>query len=387
MKPQAKKTRLSGWVALTLAALALAALALAGVWTAPAQAATTKNVILFINDGMQLEHEIAASRYLYGTDKGLAWYNLPYHTYSSTWDVTAYNKYAKDQGEKAWSAASFNPLVGYWPAYGGDAPYPDGSPVNDLYFFNPVRPYATDSASAATAMSTGYKTDDGNLAWLSGDPANGSLSTIAEKLRSQYGKAIGVVSTVSFNHASPAAFVSHNVNRNNYSATASTAALEVLGKDSDGFFLMVEQGDIDWANHANNFKDLIGSMTDAERAMQSIINYVNQPGDGIDWGNILLIVTSDHSNSYMRLQQNLGQGNLPAQATGGTNEYGESTFKYPGGEVTYATTNHTNELVTLHAIDAGYDLFRAYEGAWYPGTRIVDNTNIYGVMAAATGVR
>ena len=69
-------------------------------------------------------------------------------------------------------------------------------------------------------MSTGYKTDDGNLAWLPGDPAGGSLTTIAERLRADEGFSIGVVSTVPFSHATPAAFVSHNVSRNNYTQIA-----------------------------------------------------------------------------------------------------------------------------------------------------------------------
>ncbi|MBN2005822.1 MAG: alkaline phosphatase, partial [Anaerolineae bacterium] len=88
----------------------------------------------------------------------------------------------------------------------------------DAYFLAPR--YATDSASAGTALSTGYKTDDGNIAWLPGDPVTGSLTTIAEWARSAHGFAIGAVSTVQFSHATPATFVSHNVNRNNYAVIA-----------------------------------------------------------------------------------------------------------------------------------------------------------------------
>ena len=71
---------------------------------------------------------------------------------------------------------------------------------------------------AATDMGTGIKTDDGNIAWASGDQPAGKLATIAETLRAEKGMAIGVVSTVPFSHATPAAFVSHNVSRNNYGA-------------------------------------------------------------------------------------------------------------------------------------------------------------------------
>ena len=44
--------------------------------------------------------------------------------------------------------------------------------------------------------------------------------------------------------------------------------------------------------------------------------------------------------------------------------------------VTYSTGGHTDELVTLSAIGMDVestDLVSAYEGAFYPGTHIVDN--------------
>ncbi|WP_449257627.1 alkaline phosphatase, partial [Chlorobium limicola] len=75
---------------------------------------------------------------------------------------------------------------------------------------------ATDSASAGTAIATGVKTVDGNIAWERTDSAGGEIETIAETLRNEMGYAIGVASTVPFSHATPAAFVSHDVSRNNY---------------------------------------------------------------------------------------------------------------------------------------------------------------------------
>ncbi|MBN2038685.1 MAG: hypothetical protein JW864_01490 [Spirochaetes bacterium] len=41
---------------------------------------------------------------------------------------------------------------------------------------------ATDSAAAGTAISTGRKTDRGNIAWMEGDPEDGALPIISEKL-------------------------------------------------------------------------------------------------------------------------------------------------------------------------------------------------------------
>ncbi|MGD8269192.1 MAG: hypothetical protein PVH69_03395, partial [Desulfobacterales bacterium] len=61
-------------------------------------------------------------------------------------------------------------------------------------------------------------------------------------------------------------------------------------------------------------------------------------------------------------------------------------YVYPEGDVTYASGSHTNELVRLYAIGSGLSLFEPYQGAWYPGTRIIDNTHIFRVMAAAVGL-
>jgi alkaline phosphatase len=67
-----------------------------------------------------------------------------------------------------------------------------------------------------------------------------------------------------------------------------------------------------------------------------------------------------------------------------------STYKYWSagtydGEVTYGTGNHTNELVRLYALGAGITKFSKYEGKWYPGTRILDNTQLFHMMMEAAG--
>ncbi len=122
-------------------------------------------------------------------------------------------------GEGLYDPNRIVPKVGYDPGRAGERPYPlQEAGIDDAYFLNPR--FATDSASAATAWATGYKTDDGNIAWLPGDPYGGALRTIAEILREERGFSIGVVSTVPFTHATPAAHVSHNKKRSNYFAIA-----------------------------------------------------------------------------------------------------------------------------------------------------------------------
>jgi len=154
------------------------------------------------------------------------------------------------------------------------------------------------------------------------------------------------------------------------------AALKVLGTDKDGFFLMAEQGDIDWANHANDYRSMIGTVQDLDEGVKAALEFINKPGDDIDLSNTLIMVTSDHGNSYMRLNpvKPLAKGDLPTQL-------GAS---YPEGEVTYGSGSHTNELVTLYAIGGGLDILRSQEGKMYPGTSIIDNTQIFKTLKKAT---
>ncbi len=192
---------------------------------------------------------------------------------------------------------------------------------------------------------------------------------------------------------------------------ATVAALEVLGRNPRGFFLMVEQGDIDWANHDNDFRRMVACVADLDAAVRAAIAFVDRPGDDIDWTNTLLIVTADHATGGLRLNPHrpLASGELPrqiarpasaeahvsepGQAANGRRHVpvgpwvppGKSPFFYPGGEVSYSTIGHTNELVTLAARGAAARLFLGYEGLWYPGP-IIDNTQVNAVMREALGL-
>ncbi|MBA4348300.1 MAG: hypothetical protein C0413_05580 [Clostridiales bacterium] len=72
----------------------------------------------------------------------------------------------------------------------------------------------TDSAAAATAVSTGKKTING---YLGLDSAKNRIENIAETLRNT-GRRIGILTTVSLDHATPAGFFSHVDSRRSYAA-------------------------------------------------------------------------------------------------------------------------------------------------------------------------
>lgn len=74
--------------------------------------------------------------------------------------------------------------------------------------------FAPDSASTATSLASGVKTHSGTIG-LEKDLKT-VAPTITEYLKQQKGMKIGVVSSVTINHATPAAYYAHSESRNNY---------------------------------------------------------------------------------------------------------------------------------------------------------------------------
>lgn len=73
--------------------------------------------------------------------------------------------------------------------------------------------FITDSAAAATALACGYKTNSGVIAM---DPTKKkTFKTIAEMAK-ESGMKVGIVSSVSIDHATPACFYAHEPTRKNY---------------------------------------------------------------------------------------------------------------------------------------------------------------------------
>ena len=268
----------------------------------------------------------------------------------------------------------------------------------------------TDSAPAATAFATGYKSTD---KFISVGPRTNDLltgftpdtepyvplATVLEASKIE-GKATGLIATSTISHATPAAYAAHNYNRGNeqditeqmvyndidvvfgggaanlfpadylytwtgaradgenlhqalldrgYSfvdsntemnsvnsgkvwglfassgmqpdvdraefaptepslAEMTTKAIELLSKDKDGFFLMVEGSQVDWANHAN----------DPIYAIQDFLAFDDAVGVALDFarndGHTLVMAFPDHNTggltlgSYYQDNNEIGHG-------------------------------------------------------------------------------
>jgi len=70
-------------------------------------------------------------------------------------------------------------------------------------------------------------------------------------------------------------------------------AIKFLGKSDGGFFMMYEQGDIDWAAHANHMDDMLGAMLDIDDSVAEIITWIEANGG---WESNALYITADHDH-------------------------------------------------------------------------------------------
>ena len=71
------------------------------------------------------------------------------------------------------------------------------------------------------------------------------------------------------------------------------AALSVLGENEKGFWLMIEAGDVDWANHSNNIDDSIGAVLSGEAAFETVTKWIEENSN---WEESAVIVTADHGH-------------------------------------------------------------------------------------------
>jgi len=76
-------------------------------------------------------------------------------------------------------------------------------------------------------------------------------------------------------------------------AEMTAAAIQVLSRDKGRFWLMVEPGDVDWANHDDNIDNSIGAVNSGDAAVKVITDWVEKNSS---WKDSLLIVTADHGH-------------------------------------------------------------------------------------------
>jgi alkaline phosphatase len=185
------------------------------------------------------------------------------------------------------------------------------------------------------------------------------------------------------------AFIAKEVNENPTLSEMTQASLDVLGKDEDGFTLMVEGGDIDWAAHDDNMDNLIGNTLEFDKAVQTVIDWIEENG-GFEENQ--LIITADHDH-YLTLNDNFPQllrekGAEALTLETDPNEAGHYWGSDP--DIKFGWGSHTNRPVPVYFQGEGTQMLDEFVGQGYkaygeevPGIEgLIDQTHIYQTMYA-----
>tara|TARA_B100000965_G_scaffold196415_1_gene164037 strand:- start:304 stop:1611 length:1308 start_codon:yes stop_codon:yes gene_type:complete len=319
----------------------------------------------------------------------------------------------------------------------------DKFPVSGIVLTHSENAIVTDSASSATAYSTGVKTNNGALGL---DKDMNVLENLTETIH-KYGFVSSLISTSEITHATPAAFASHvdlrwktdeiskqmkesdvmtilgggrhfflpeemggkrddgvdllsevkkshtlltNINEltnfdfsdngkvmglfadehlrdiekpENHSLEPTSSemldfaikrSLNFQDQGCNGFFIMVEGSQVDWAGHANNINYLKQEMKDFDEAVQQALDFAKTNKD------TLVLVTADHETGGLLIEPE-----LPADYTAEGVKFSFNTGIGYG--------SHTGVPVPIYAYGPGSKNF----------TGTLDNTDVYRAMIEA----
>lgn len=113
-------------------------------------------------------------------------------------------------------------------------------------------------------------------------------------------------------------------------AEMTRAALEIVRRNPNGFFLLVEASQPDWRGHANEaFEEVVAEMLDYDDAIRVALEFQSRHPE------TLIVLTADHETGGLAIQQTR-DGQLLAK---------------------YTTTGHTGSMIPLFAKGPGAERF------------------------------
>ncbi len=212
----------------------------------------------------------------------------------------------------------------------------------------------------------GARGQGGNLPWST---ANGDYSRAGQdsSLNDETGL-VEIDERVLAEGETEESFIATEMDENPTLAEMTSASLDVLGDDPDGFWLMVEGGDIDWSAHANDMDAHLGTLNDFDESVETVQDWVAENGG---WEKNLLIVTADHDH-YLTLNDDFPEllANELLLGEGGetltTGDVAESGHFWGSNEtVKNGWGTHTSRPVPVYYQGADSDLIAAFEGSGY----------------------
>jgi alkaline phosphatase len=123
-------------------------------------------------------------------------------------------------------------------------------------------------------------------------------------------------------------------------------ALEILSKNENGFFLMVEGSQVDWAAHANDPVGCIGEFLAFDKAVGAALEFAQKDG------NTAVVILPDHGNSGFTI----GRRDLPNYDKAGIDKL------FGGVSKIKRTSQGLEHLLLKEKPDRIKDVFREYTG-------------------------
>jgi len=130
------------------------------------------------------------------------------------------------------------------------------------------------------------------------------------------------------------------------SAAMTSKALEILNKNENGFFLMIEGSQIDWGGHGNSAEYVINEVQDFDAAVKAALDFAQEDGE------TLVVVTADHETGGMTLQRQIADGDSL--------------------EIYWTTGYHTGTPVPLMAYGPSATEFMGWRDNTYVGKKLAE---------------
>jgi alkaline phosphatase len=139
--------------------------------------------------------------------------------------------------------------------------------------------------------------------------------------------------------------------RGNLLSVSANKAIDLLGKNKKGFFLMIEGAQIDWGGHANDTDYIVNEMLDFDKVIGEVLQYAEKDG------NTLVVITADHETGGFAIN-------------GGNSKTGEV-------KGAFTTKSHTGVMIPVFAFGPGAEEF----------TGFYENTAIFHKIKKAFGFK
>ena len=130
-------------------------------------------------------------------------------------------------------------------------------------------------------------------------------------------------------------------------ADLAARAIEILAGGSEGFFLMIEGSQIDWAAHDNDDDGILHEMKDFDGAVGAALDFAGKDGA------TLVIMTSDHE-------------------TGGFALHESSMHSSRMVEPAFTCDDHTMEMVPIFAYGPGAEAFGGIHDNTFIGAMLIE---------------